>query len=66
MLILEEAAYVDPSFFYVSDTFDSIVSLCQLGSECDTLQETVAPLTIVGNTSLLAISTLTSEINFYT
>lgn len=28
--------------------------------------ETVAPLTIVGNTSLLAISTLTSEINFYT
>lgn len=43
-VILEEAAYVDPSFFY----------------------ETVAPLTIVGNTSLLAISTLTSEINFYT
>ena len=40
MLILEEAAYVDPSFFY----------------------ETVAPLTIVGNTSLLAISTLTSEV----
>jgi hypothetical protein len=44
VLILEEAAYVDPGFFY----------------------ETVAPLTIVGNTSLLAISTLTSEINFYT
>ena len=44
MLILEEAAYVDPGFFY----------------------ETVAPLTIVGSTSLLAISTLTSEINFYT
>lgn len=44
VLILEEAAYVDPSFFY----------------------ETVAPLTIVGSTSLLAISTLTSEINFYT
>lgn len=40
VLILEEAAYVDPGFFY----------------------ETVAPLTIVGNTSLLAISTLTSEI----
>ena len=44
MLILEEAAYVDPGFFY----------------------ETVAPLTIVGTTTLLAISTLTSEINFYT
>lgn len=44
ILILEEAAYIDPGFFY----------------------ETVAPLTIVGNTSLLAISTLTSEINFYT
>lgn len=42
VLILEEAAYVDPGFFY----------------------ETVAPLTIVGNTTLLAISTLTSEINF--
>lgn len=40
----EEAAYVDPGFFY----------------------ETVAPLTIVGNTTLLAISTLTSSINFYT
>ena len=29
-------------------------------------QETVAPLLIMGNTTLLAISTLTSEINFYT
>ncbi|MGK3946612.1 hypothetical protein ABK046_50665, partial [Streptomyces caeruleatus] len=28
--------------------------------------ETVAPLMIVGNTTLLGISTLTSEINFYT
>lgn len=28
--------------------------------------ETVAPLLIVGTTSLLGISTLTSEINFYT
>ena len=44
VLILEEAAYVDPTFFY----------------------ETVAPLTIVKDTTLLAISTLTSEINFYT
>lgn len=40
ILILEEAAYVDPGFFY----------------------ETVAPLMIVGNTTLLAISTLTSEV----
>jgi hypothetical protein len=44
VLILEEAAYVDPGFFY----------------------ETVAPLMLIGNTTLLAISTLTSEINFYT
>ena len=44
VIILEEAAYIDPGFFY----------------------ETVAPLLIMGNTSLLAISTLTSEINFYT
>ena len=44
ILILEEAAYVHPNFFY----------------------ETVAPLMIVGNTTLLGISTLTSEINFYT
>lgn len=44
ILILEEAAYVHPNFFY----------------------ETVAPLMIVGTTTLLGISTLTSEINFYT
>lgn len=43
MIILEEAAYCDPGFFY----------------------ETVAPLLLIGRTSLLAISTLTSEINFY-
>ena len=42
--MLEEAAYVEPGFFY----------------------ETVAPLMLIGNTSLIAISTLTSEINFYT
>lgn len=44
MIVLEEAAYVEPGFFY----------------------ETVAPLLLIGNTSLIAISTLTSEINFYT
>ena len=32
----------------------------------DRRQETVAPLLLIGNTSLIAISTLTSEINFYT
>jgi hypothetical protein len=42
--VLEEAAYVDPGFFY----------------------ETVAPLLLIGNTSLIAISTLLSEVNFYT
>ena len=41
---MEEAAYVDPGFFY----------------------ETVAPLLLVGVTSLICISTLTSDINFYT
>lgn len=41
---MEEAAYVDPQFFY----------------------ETVAPLMLIGRCSLLAISTLTSSINFYT
>lgn len=44
IVVLEEAAYVDPGFFY----------------------ETVAPLMIVGTTTLIGISTLTSEINFYT
>ena len=44
VIILEEAAYIDPNFFY----------------------ETVAPLTIMGNCCLLAISTLTSSVNFYT
>ena len=39
-IILEEAAYCDPGFFY----------------------ETVAPLMLIGRTSLLAISTLTSEV----
>ena len=42
-LILEEAAYCDPNFFY----------------------ETLAPILLIDRTSLLAISTLTSEINFY-
>jgi hypothetical protein len=44
LIVQEEAAYVDPGFFY----------------------ETVAPLLLVGRASLLAISTLTSEYNFYT
>ena len=43
VLILEEAAYCDPNFFY----------------------ETLAPILLIDRTSLLAISTLTSEINFY-
>jgi hypothetical protein len=43
VLILEEAAYCDPNFFY----------------------ETLAPILLLERTSLLAISTLTSEINFY-
>ena len=43
-IILEEAAYCDPGFFY----------------------ETVAPLMLIGRTSLLAISTLTSDMSFYT
>ena len=42
ILILEEAAYVDPDFFY----------------------ETVAPLLLVGVTSLICISTLTSDIKW--
>jgi hypothetical protein len=44
IIILEEAAYIDPNFAY----------------------ETVFPLLIMGTTSLLAISTVTSEINFFT
>jgi hypothetical protein len=44
VIILEEAAQVDPAFAY----------------------ETVFPLLIMGTTSILMISTLTSEINFYT
>jgi len=44
IIILEEAAYIDPNFAY----------------------ETVFPLLIVGTTTLIAISTLTSEISFYT
>ena len=73
--MLEEAAYVDPGFFYVS--FFSSLSLSlsrgfqQHASSSNTArkkqkQETVAPLLLIGNTSLLAISTLTSGDNFYT
>ena len=43
LLILEEAAYVDPGFFY----------------------ETVAPLLCMSQTTMIAISTLTSSVNFY-
>ena len=43
LLILEEAAYVDPGFFY----------------------ETVAPLLCMQQTTMIAISTLTSSVNFY-
>lgn len=44
VIILEEAAYVNSSFFY----------------------ETIAPLLCIGNACFIAISTLTSEMNFYT
>lgn len=53
----------------------SRVLVCLMGSfsfpeaaYCDPgfFYETVAPLLLIGRTSLLAISTLTSEINFYT
>lgn len=44
IIILEEAAQVDPAFFF----------------------ETVAPLLIVGETTLIGISTLLSSTNFYT
>ena len=61
--MLEEAAYVDPGFFYVS--FSGLVWRSERLTPC-TRQETVAPLLLIGNTSLLAISTLTSGDNFYT
>ena len=59
--MLEEAAYVDPGFFYVSACLQRNTARPNFGQ-----QETVAPLLLIGNTSLIAISTLTSEINFYT
>ena len=63
--MLEEAAYVDPGFFYVSDS--SVWPCAKIRAKpAQQRQETVAPLLLIGNTSLIAISTLTSEINFYT
>jgi hypothetical protein len=44
LIILEEAAQVNPLFFF----------------------ETVAPLLCMSNTTLLGISTLLSDVNFYT
>lgn len=44
MILIEEAAFCDPQFFF----------------------ETVTPLMLIGRTSMLCISTLTSSQNFYT
>ena len=64
LIVLEEAAYVDPGFFYVSFFFLRFQRRASFN--ITKKQETVAPLLLIGNTSLIAISTLTSEINFYT
>ena len=59
-----KAAYIDPSEF----TFIFSLYRCKLILLLflDFAYETVFPLLIVGTTSLLAISTVTSEINFFT
>ena len=67
--MLEEAAYVEPGFFYVRLPFmlsHTTRTNKNSNNNKPTTQETVAPLLLIGNTSLIAISTLTSEINFYT
>ena len=74
VIILEEAAYIDSNFFYVTPRRPSlcplhdlvVVLLAHVHEPARAAQETVAPLLSMGNTTLLAISTLTSEINFYT
>ena len=70
MVSVQEAAQVLPDFFYVSKD-PSIYCACVAHHVIQRVihcfpQETVAPLLIVGTTTLLAISTLTSEVNFYT
>jgi hypothetical protein len=71
VLILEEAAYCDEGFFY-EVCLDTLVmcqpcvpTLCALYAN-SVLSQTVAPILSIGSASLVAISTLTSEINFYT
>jgi hypothetical protein len=68
-IILEEAAYVDPGKIACLMSV-ALLRLSLLKQTCVLFSgffyETVAPLLLVGRTSLLAISTLTSEFNFYT
>ena len=60
---MEEAAYCDEGFFYETGMSSQSSKLVQPTTDVTT---TVAPILSVGNSSLVAISTLTSEINFYT
>lgn len=70
VLILEEAAYCDEGEFYFTRHI-AATHLKHFNNDfCTPLTgffyETVAPILSIGSASLVAISTLTSEINFYT
>ena len=64
-----EAAYCDEGFFYeVLGSACCATFACAAVAIFDSLccTQTIAPILSIGSASLVAISTLTSEINFYT
>ena len=63
LLILEEAAYVDPGFFYETGIFNAQFQLYYRIDTC--FWPAVAPLLCMSQTTMIAISTLTSSVNFY-
>ena len=66
-MILEEAAQCDPGEKHTRDPCSSVYCylFCFLGGGAGFFYEVVAPLLLVGRTSLICISTLTSSFNFY-
>ena len=70
VLILEEAAYCDEGMFsLLFIAFHCFSSLFIAHNNCSNagfFYETIAPILCISRCCLVAISTLTSEINFYT
>ena len=69
IIILEEAAYVSSGVcrsYWAQRSPRAEMLVFDDVKAAGFFYETVAPLLCIGNTSFIAISTLTSEMNFYT